>query len=341
MKSWFGEGFWTRVLALAIAVMLWNFVRGEKQSERGIDIRLNVQNKPEHLLLNQSGQSRINIRIKGPTDRVAKIDEQYFDPYVVDLSDLEKGTHLIEIKEDRFKLPFGVYVSQVYPQYLQFDLQTAESKTVPVKPRFVGRLPKAYDMESFKVIPERVKVMGSRSHLSTFSEVLTEDIVLDDRESNFEGDYGLTLASQDKNTRLMAERVRVEVSIKEKSIFTTVSGVDIQLPFNNGDGVRVRPARVNVAISGPASKIEALKKQMPAITLDRIYETGVSKKRAMRVPLVFAKIPDLTIELKPSSVWMSFVPTARPQPRPPLNPPSVPLISKPSIAPPIAEGSQP
>ena len=167
-----------KLLSLAIALTLWAFLMGERRLERGYTIPLELANVPSQLLVANDVPSQLEVRLAGPSTRLAQLDTK--DLRVrINLQDLKEGLTSFRRLDERLTLPSGVRVTRIYPSFVEVKLERLLQKTLPVKVALTGKLPEGVTLVSVQAVPDRVAVEGAASAVQGLTQVETDPVSLE------------------------------------------------------------------------------------------------------------------------------------------------------------------
>lgn len=241
-------------LSLGLALLLWLAIAGEKSSEMGLTVQLEMQNFPKDLELTGETVNQVEVRLRaspgiiqrlGPGDVSAQID----------LAGAGEGERFMHLTADTIRVPFGVTVVKVTPAILSLSLEHTLQKDVPVRPRLLGSPVEGFEIAEVVARPATARIAGPRSRVREVDSVFTEPV----RVEGARGDVAelVTLGVEDPLLRIL-EAPRVEVTARIREQHKTLRLRDLALVVRGGIGV-VKPARVDVELEGPASVLAHVK----------------------------------------------------------------------------------
>lgn len=304
MRDFFTKNPLMKLIALTLSVALWWFVRSERQNEKTVDVPVVYSNPPQDLIFSSVKQENIRLRVRGPQSKLAKVDDDYLSSYVIDLASSNEGPNTYWLYEEDFQLPFGVYVTQIYPQAIRVELVPKKNEKINIRPQFSGELPPGIEINGVSVVPPSVSYESYQDELDTIEYFRTEPIKLSGRTRDFEGTYRI----DNKNFKgsLVTDTVKVVVDLIEKEIDEVISSVPIELPPQL-KGAQLEPDNVSITVRGPLSKVLTLVTTPPTPTLD---DQGVAQvqetKKDQEVFLRMEVVEDVSFELVPEKVWVRF-----------------------------------
>jgi hypothetical protein len=195
LRKIFLEDWGTKLVALAITLALWFGISGQQTPDTRPynEVRLNYRVAGD-LDISNEPQRQIEITItgdKGKLDRLPRGDLMAS----IDLSGYNQGERLVQLRPDNVSLelasgndlPTGLKIIDIKPNLLLVKLEKREEREVEVKPEFEGKLPEGLEIyeDETVVTPALVKVRGPSSFVNSIDTVSTENIILDNRKTDF------------------------------------------------------------------------------------------------------------------------------------------------------------
>jgi YbbR domain-containing protein len=242
-----------KAVSLALAVMLWYVIAGEKTSEMGLSVPVELQNVPPELELTGDPVSAVQVRLRaspgviqrlGPGDVSAQID----------LQGLEEGERIVHLTAGSMRVPFGVKVVKITPAIITLHFERTLTKTVPVRPRLIGRPAEGHEVGEVASDPAEVRLAGPKSRVQEVESAFTEPVSVDGARTSLVDEVNIGL--EDPLLRIEGTpRVRVSVNIRETQVTRVLDGVPIAARGGTGS---LRPGQARVVVSGPASSVARL-----------------------------------------------------------------------------------
>jgi YbbR domain-containing protein len=276
-----------KLTSLGLAVVLWVVIAGEKTSEMGLSVPVELQNFPQDLELTGEPVNAVEVRLRaspgviqqlGPGDVSAQID----------LAGVHEGERIVHLTERSIRVPFGVQVVKISPSSLSLDFERTLQKTVPVRPRLIGRPADDFEVAGVTADPAQVRIAGPKSRVLEVESAYTEPVSVDGARQT-EVDV-VNIGLDDPTLRIQGSpRVEVTAMVRPVSGRRTLA-----VPVEAHAGWQPpRSAAVEVGLSGPASALRALR----ASDLRAFVVAPASGSARARVQVEFrAPQPDLTIE---------------------------------------------
>lgn len=251
------RNFGLKVLALAIASLLWFTMAGEHVVERIVRVPLEMQNRPERLELVGNPPDQVEVRLRGSSGLLSRLQPGDIVA-ILDLEAARPGSRLFHLRTDQVRSPFGVAVSQVIPQTVSLAFELGETRVVPIRPDVEGEPAPGYVVGRVTVVPASVEVIGPSSDVHALREATTEPISIDGATRTV--DEAVTVGVDDSAIRLREPlSAAVNVEILPAPIERTFPAVPVQLRNSpaGSDGLTV-PAGVSVSVRGGRDALASL-----------------------------------------------------------------------------------
>jgi YbbR domain-containing protein len=242
-----------KVISVALALLLW-FVIGEKTSERGLSVPVELQNVPRDLELVGEPTNVVDVRVRAAPSVIQRLTPGDVSARI-DLSGVREGEHIVHLTSDDIRVPFGVRVVKITPSIITMGFERTMQKTVPIRPRLLGRPALGYEVAEVGAEPGEVRVAGPKSRVQEMESAYTEPVSVESAGSTVVETVNLGL--DDPVLRIQGSpRVRVTARIREVQETRTFDGVEVEV---RGGAFAVQPARVRVVLGGPASALARVK----------------------------------------------------------------------------------
>jgi len=186
-----GRGvFWgpwgLRLLALALALLLWFFVAVEERegvAEKVLEAAITYSPPNGYVLLDPVQRAR--VRLRGRASRIRNLN-----PFVVDIfleiPAAERSAYDLQILPENVIMPEGVEVVSIEPATIRVRLDREVTGMLPVRARLVGEPAAGAVAREVQVIPDKVLVSGPESRLRAVNNLVTTAVDLDGHALDFE-----------------------------------------------------------------------------------------------------------------------------------------------------------
>lgn len=247
-----------KVLAIALATLLWLTVAGEHVVERSIRVPLEFRNIPQQLEIVGDPPSTVDVRLRGSSALLSRLEPGEIVA-VLDLSAARPGSRLFHLRNDEVRAPYGVEVAQVVPGTLAIDLETSGRRTVPILPAVEGQPAPGFVSGRVTSNPPTVEVVGPESRIRALAGATTEPVSIAGARVQVRDQ--VTVGVPDSAVRLsQAQTASVAVEILPAPVELDIAGVPIRWR-NLGSGLRaqVQPSLSRVRVRGGREALNGLR----------------------------------------------------------------------------------
>ena len=257
-----------KVLAIALAVLLWRTVAGDPMAERGLKVPLELENVPDSVEILGELPDEVEVRLRGPSAVLRRLEAGEVAA-IIDLESERWGSRLFDMTADRVRgAPPGVQVTQVIPSTVSLTLEDAGSRVVPVVPVVEGEPAPGFVVGRVVADPSTVAVVGPLSLLRQLTEAITEP--LDVTNASVPLEESLTVGLADPNLRLETPgAARVTVEIVRAPVERTLIEVPVRVRNAPSElSARVTPESITVTVYGPPEQMRGLDSSMVGAFVD-------------------------------------------------------------------------
>lgn len=305
-----------KLLAFALAVLLWVVVSAEQVTSNWIPVPLQVRvNDPEYRLIRSSVPTEVEVRFSGPGRELWDLVVRR-PPLVLSVADVEGTAQVIALDPDMVQVPTQLAVRplDVRPGAVTLDFHRVDSRLVPVEMRVVEGPGPGYTLvDTLRVQPNRVRISGLEQDLRGIQSLRTLPISLEGVDSAFSRVIALDTAEL-RGVRLSTGRVRVTGQVDrllDRSFMNT--------PVSVGEGIVIRPEEVSVRVRGPQSRLREIGPEdfRVVVAIDsipvRIPAEGILVPlRVERLPAgMRAEVTPGAVRLLPGRMFLDSVPVPR------------------------------
>ena len=255
---------WIRVfMALFLAYMMYALRSGENKKASKVfeQIPVNIEYRDANIVNLDNRQHYTSVSLEGAPNRLEKVKaSQIVITVEIDRKHLTNG--LIELSEKNIKCPSGLKVKDIHSPNIPINLETIESKKVPVRERFdsLKKLSANYSVAKTTIFPAEVVISGPQSKIKNIREVTTSPIPLDGTiQDSFK--YIADISPIADVTTAPA-KVNCEISISRNFSKRTLKKVPVRLLLPTGKlpdfNYRVNPAEVEIEFTGVSGIVHFL-----------------------------------------------------------------------------------
>jgi YbbR domain-containing protein len=208
---WLRSNAGLKIVALALAVCTWFFVKGITSDWRTINgVPLEVRVKSGLTALKTS-VSTVNVTVRGTREDVRQVSRQDLSAMVDLTRDPRRGLIAVELTPKAVRHSRRVQVTQIDPAQVTVNVDEMIERELPVQPQFTGELPPGLAIERVITKPEKVQVNGPKTLLNRTANVTTLPIDVTGRRTSFRERVELTPLQLPEG---LAERHWVEVDVR-------------------------------------------------------------------------------------------------------------------------------
>jgi YbbR-like protein len=242
-----------RIASLVLAVALWFFIAGQDTAERGVTVPVELRNVPHDLELTGDPVNTVDVRLRASPGLIESLDPGQIIA-TIDLAGAQEGEHIVQLTPQQFRVPFGFRIVKITPSLLTLNLERTLGKTLPVRPRLIGRPAPGYEVAEVRSDPPEIRVLGPKSRVQEIESAFTEPVSIEGAQATVEETVNVGL--EDPLLRLEgAGRVKVVARIREIQEERVFDGRPVSA---RGEPAELRPPAVRVVVSGPASVLDQL-----------------------------------------------------------------------------------
>ena len=275
----FTDNWQMKLLALALAVLLWVVVSAEQVTSHWVPVPLHVEeNDPDFELVSPQSFDEVPVRFSGSARDLMELAIRK-PPIVLSLDRVQGTAQEFRLEPSMVRVPnqLNVTAQEVRSPLLRLNFRRLSNRTLPVSPTVDRDVAADWTLvDSLRVVPAQIEVRGPAERVERLGPIRTVPFELPAADSTFS-----TIVRVDttglEGLDLSAMQVRVTGRV-DQVVQRRLSDV----PISVGSGVIVRPAVVDVMLSGPRSIVEQIQpgdlrvviaiQQIPAA----IPEEGVS-----------------------------------------------------------------
>jgi hypothetical protein len=249
------ENWQLKLLAFALAVLLWVVVSGEQVQSHAFPVSLEVRTSdPRFQVIKSSIPQEVDVAFVGPGREF--VDLALRPPtLILDVGDVDSTEAVYSLSPSMVQVPGQLNLAprSVQPSRIRVRFRRLDSRVVPVQIRFGAGYGSDWTVvDSLRVEPSSVEVRGAEALLADLTHVPTVPLRLEPSDSDFSRWVAVDTSSL-RGMWISARRVRVSGEA-DRVIDRIMAGV----PVSVGDGVNVTPATVDVHVRGARSAVRSL-----------------------------------------------------------------------------------
>jgi YbbR domain-containing protein len=251
----FARNWKLKLLAVALAVLLWVVVSAEQVTSTWIPLPVEVQvADPEFQVIAQSVPREVRVRFVGPGREFIDLAVRR-PPLLLRIADVSNIAQDFNLTPAMVRVPDGLNVNALEVEPSTIRLQFRQLATREFAVELVTRGPDANGWVlggPFQVSPARVRVAGPAELIARIDAIRTIPIQIPASEAPFQRNVPLDLSDL-QGVELSAQSVLVTGRV-ERVVERRLTAI----PVSVGAGVVIRPTEVDVVIRGPRSAVEAV-----------------------------------------------------------------------------------
>ncbi len=290
-----------KIIALLLAVILWFYVTGIKNSERIIDIPLEIINLPDNTMVLSPLPQKITLKVRGPRNILFRLPSADLK-YSIDAGGMQFGTNVFYFTGDQLELPSGVQVIWMSPSSLTIVLSETIRKKLTVVPKFEGAPGKGYQVTNYRILPSEIEIEGTKDSLKGIEKIYTRPIDISGETGDLKG-ISVLLNTDGLNYKYIeTDTVNVDVFIAPNYITKVLSNMRITVK-GGGAEFRIFPEAVDLQIRGPENLLEAfpLKEIEVYINIENMPPGHYTVKPTVEVP------DDIVVEaIRPENIDLTI-----------------------------------
>ncbi len=300
LRRWLLQDVLLKAVSLVIAVVLFVFVRGDKDAAAGAYLKV-IYVLPRDRVLVSEPVSELRISVRGPWTRVSRLEDSDLEPVRVDLANAPSGD--LRFTEEMVKLPVGLRLASIAPASVKLRFETRVTRTVPVQPLLEGEPAAGYRVVRSVAHPREVRVTGAKSVVEGIQRITTRPVRIAEAKAPVHGEAHLESLPPHAEIDGV-EQVAVDVEVVAALAERTLRGVPVRVTgLSRLDG-RLEPEVADVVLRGPAEALAAVPLGVPSLLVDAAAEdgrpAGAFRKRIGAVGLP----PNVAAEVRPESVTL-------------------------------------
>ncbi len=166
-----------KVVATALAALLWLTVGSDQIVERSVRVPLVFRNVPAALEIAPGAPDSVEVHLRGRASAIT--GEQGDVSLSIDLADARPGSRLYSLRIDQVTTPFGMEATQVFPGSVMLTLEETAERMVPIRATVDGAPAPGFVVRQVTVEPTEVMVVGPARTLDALRQAITETVMID------------------------------------------------------------------------------------------------------------------------------------------------------------------
>ena len=250
------ENWQLKLLALALAVLLWVVVSAEQVTSQWIPVPLQiVENDPDFQIISADLPEDLDVRFSGSGRDLMDVAIRK-PPLVLTIDAVEGTAQEFRLLPGMVQIPgqLAVNAQEIRTPVIRLTFRRLTARTLPIRPSVDTEVSSGWTLvDTLRLLPRQVVLRGPADRVETVSEVRTVDFDLPSADSVFSILVPLDttdLGGIDLSVHEVRVSGRVDRVVQRRMVDVSISV---------GEGVTVRPDAVDVVLTGPRSVVETLR----------------------------------------------------------------------------------
>ena len=175
LRKYIFNNLWLKLVALALAFLLWWAVAHDPTVEAVITAPLEFHHAPENLEMSVEGATQVKVRVRGPERTVRRLTPADVQA-IVDLTGAHAGERTFDLTAKQVHLPDAVDVVQVEPSQVRISFDRSATRSVEVKPRVIGSLVTGYHIANVTADPSTINIVGPEHRVGEAGDAITDPV---------------------------------------------------------------------------------------------------------------------------------------------------------------------
>jgi YbbR domain-containing protein len=174
-RKYIFNNLWLKLVALALAFLLWWAVAHDPTVEAVMTAPLEFHHAPENLEMSVEGATQVEIRVRGPERTVRRLTPADVQA-IVDLTGARAGERTFDLTAKQVHLPDAVEVVQIEPSQVRLSFDRRSTRTVEVRPRVIGSLVTGYHIANVTADPSTINIVGPEHRVDDAGDAITDPV---------------------------------------------------------------------------------------------------------------------------------------------------------------------
>jgi hypothetical protein len=177
LRGYLTDHFGWKLLALAIAVLLWVIVGSEPDLSTFVTVPLEYRSLPEDLEISSNLIESVTLEVRGPSGELRSLADERRPVVILNMGGVRAGERTFAINDSNVELPRRVRLVRAVPSQVRFDFERRRVRTVPVRVRFANA-PAEYEVARYSASPQELAIVGPENHVARMTVAVTDPIDL-------------------------------------------------------------------------------------------------------------------------------------------------------------------
>jgi YbbR domain-containing protein len=175
VRSYILQNLPFKLVALAVAIMLWWAVGRDQPIEIPMTIPLEFQHAPTDLEISSDYPFQTQVTLSGPERLMQNLRPSEVHA-ILDLQGATEGERTFDLTPRDIHVPRNVKVLQNSPSQFHITFDRRSTRLVPVQPRVIGTLLSGYGISKVTSDPATVTIVGPEKHVAAVENAMTDPV---------------------------------------------------------------------------------------------------------------------------------------------------------------------
>ena len=238
----------------------------------------------------------VEIRVTGTKKRIGYLKQTSCN---IDLRTFVKGINKVFIK-DYIKLPRGIKIVRVAPEFINVNLGTRTYKRFPVQVVTTGKPASGYWLTGKRVEPDHVLLSGPSQTIRNLKVLYTKPIDLALSRESFKKEVALDLNESLVNR---SGKIFATIEVKEKIVIRKIKNIPVK-GIGTKRSFKILPEIMDIEIKGPESSVRLnhIKEKIKVF----IDMNGLKKGMYVRRAVISIPIEFTLVKAKPANFTVNI-----------------------------------
>lgn len=236
------------IISFLMALALWYGVSGSEKIESQVDVRVDYRGLPTGLVVRSGMINKVSVRVRASVGMINAIAGRDYAFYI-DLSEVHKGENTLPISVGYLPFRSGVEVIDITPSRITLQVDSIESKTVPVIAVLSGNLPQDHIAQA-TFNPTEVTLSGPSALIESMDSLEVPIAIAEPVIPGATEVKRLLPLPEGLDATPSEVTASIHIGIKRKLV-TVTRTVAVSTPA--GVGKFVRPDKVTLSVAMPES----------------------------------------------------------------------------------------
>ena len=256
-----------KLVALLCSLVLFGVVSADRNMTVSFEkIPVSFKMPEGYVTVDGTTETTVDVKVYGRASRLREISRDEIGIITLPLPPRE-GNVQVTLLDSMLSLPDGVKIEKFTPEFIGFNLEPLEHRTVAVSTdhAFTGELSPGFELGEVKIDPAEIEIYGPKSAITATSQLYIEPIDLTGKASTFT--VNRWIIRNRSSISAKSDQVEVTVNILSKSRQHVLKDVPI-IPLYISGNYELEPATVDLTLTGDDASLAKIDASKLFITID-------------------------------------------------------------------------